>query len=194
MINLPSISAVPATLPSYCTLAEGLVIAAALPAADVAAFLVGTSDVQTAALAAATSDIEVAMFYQGRKFGNADGTLQVLEFPRYLGTAVMRYGDQLGPIGDPLGIPVAGYQTMVWDWDATHNVAVVPDAVKRACVIQASSRIAGKRDARLDARHDGVSEQNAGGLKEIYGGERKVLCRRADEIMQRYRLRSGEMV
>ncbi len=195
------------TLPMYpATLAEALDIAGAMPAKDVAALLTADSAAQLAALAAATSDIDVAMRYQGRKYAEVIGyqsavigAAQVLEFPRYIGVIGNQWSVNGGPFAGgpfPGGLSTINYQpsTNIWDWDPATSTAIVPEAVKRACVYQAASRLAARRDARLDARHDGVVNQGGGGLQEAYDGEIRVLCRVADQIMQRYRLRSGEMV
>src|SRR4051812_47182862 len=63
---------------SYCTLAEADAIAAAMP--GLAKYKAADSATRTAALLAATLDVDAAGPWQGRKFDLA--TPQVLQFPR----------------------------------------------------------------------------------------------------------------
>ena len=111
----------------------------------------------------ASIEVDEAMRYQGSRY-EAD---QVREFPRW---ADERIVDE-----DAAGEPV------------------VPSGVLLAVLCQANSILLADRDERADARHDGVSSQGADGLQEAYGGEERVLCRRAHQLMGRYRLRSGSL-
>jgi len=150
-----------------------------------------TSTEKTSALDAATRLIDTALRYQGRKYDPA----QALEFPR---------------VAYDGGVPGAAQQTgaavaeVVWDWDATTNAAVIPDAVKQACLIEADEvlqDVKGKsqRWRRLDEQHQGVTFDLTGSTAEAYRkgtapAGRSGLSRRAYELLARYRLLSGRIL
>src|SRR5436189_193966 len=82
--------------------------------------------------------------------------------------------------------------------DAEKAVAIVPADVRRATLYQADSILAGEREPRIAAQHDGVVYELTGGLAESYKstqgrGVPTGLCRRAWMLMRRYRLRSGRL-
>jgi len=134
------------------------------------------------ALDAATRLVDTALRYQGRKYDPA----QALEFPR------------VGYDG------ADGVAEAVWDWDATASVAVVPPAVKQACLIEADEilqDLSGKsqRWRRLDEQHQGVTFDLTGSMAEAYRkgtapAGRTGLSRRAYDLLARYRLVSGRIV
>ena len=190
---------------SYLTQADADVMAAQMLSTEVAAYLAASGTATAPALTdrekallAATRAIDAAMRYQGRRWdptGFITGTPQVLEFPRvaYQGsfTPWMGYGG-IWPDASWPGYP--GFSgTVIWDWDGTNKVAVVPDDVKRATLFEANSLLLGNRKERTDARHDGVTSQSGDGLAEAYAGDCPILCAAAHQIMVKYRLRSGEM-
>lgn len=181
-----------AALPTYLALAAANAMAAGMLSRMVSSYAAASSADRVAALAQASAQIDRAMRYQGRQYdpsGTITGTVQVLEFPRVLGS-----GGFPPYLSYPDGGQCPPYASQFWDWDKVNNVAVVPDRVKQACVLQANSLLAGDRDERLAARHDGVSQQSGDGLSEAYSGEAPLLCAEAHRLMSYYRLRSGEMV
>lgn len=170
-------------LPVYASVAGADALAEQVP--GLAAWGAASEAQKLAALRQATKDIDAAGPYQGRKY---DPT-QTLAFPR------LAYGE-LSVASYPLAVTsgLAGGGAVVWDWDASENAAVVPQDVLLATLYQADSILAGDREERLDARHDGVASQSADGLSESFAGEAPVLCRRAHRLMEQYRLRSGELL
>jgi len=159
-------------IPTYLSLDEAAILAAQLP--GLAAYLAANSGQQLAALRQASSDFDLAYPYQGAKY-DPD---QEMEFPRIDGDHIR-------------------------DWDSTANAAIVPAAVKRAVLHQADSILDGGRENRLEGQHDGLASQQVGSMSESYtagttpaggGNAAGALCRRADMIAQRYRLRTGRML
>ena len=138
------------------------------------------------ALDAATRLLDTGLRYQGCRLEPA----QVLEFPR------------VGYDGGPEG--ARGVAEVVWDWDETAGAAVVPPAVKQACLIEADEilqDLAGKsqRWRRLDEQHQGVTFDLTGSMAEAYrkgtaAAGRTGLSRRAYDLLSRYRLVSGRML
>ncbi|HEX8915989.1 MAG TPA: DnaT-like ssDNA-binding protein [Humisphaera sp.] len=164
---------------AYLDVAGGDDLAAALP--DLTAYRSADAGEKAAALLQASDDVDAAMPYQGRRFDPR----QPREFPRWV---------DAGAAG---GIASAGPET-VWAWDAGAAVAVVPADVRRATLYQADSILAGTREARLSAQHDGVVYELTGGLAESYKatpgpGVPTGLCRRAWAILRRYRTRGGRL-
>ncbi|QOV87409.1 DnaT-like ssDNA-binding protein [Humisphaera borealis] len=160
---------------AYLSLADADTLADALP--ELAAYKAVTDDEKSAALLQATIDIDSAMSYQGRRY-DAD---QPREFPRSFDS-------------DPAVTP-----SRVWDWDDDTQSAVVPASVKRAALYQADAILAGDRELRLSAQHDGVVYEQTGALAESYKstsgpGVRSGLCRRAWIVLRRYRLQSGRLL
>jgi hypothetical protein len=159
----------------YLDVAEADDLAALLP--GLAAYRAADDAAKAAALDEATADVDAAMPYQGRKRDPA----QPREFPR---------ADD-GPAGPGSGLDsgtsgVAG------------GPAVVPDDVLRATLYQADAILAGAREPRLSAQHDGVVYELTGQLAESYkatpgAGLRTGLCRRAWVLARKYRLRSGRL-
>jgi hypothetical protein len=157
-------------------------------AALLAAWAALTGDQKTALLVRASDQID-ACRWQGRRY-DSDPDVQAREFPRIVGEL---------PDDGSAGLPYPGYPSRggtVWDWDSEANAAVVPEAVERATWLQALSLLDPARAARLDDRHDGVASQSAGGASESYDPARGAspLCRRAWELLGRYRLRTGRIV
>lgn len=159
----------------YLDVAEADDLAARLPA--LSAYRAASADDRAAALVQATADIDSAMPYQGRPYAAG----QRLAFPRWNDPAADR----------------AGVGT-VWAFDDETATAVVPDDVKQATLHQADAILAGTREARLSAQHDGVVYELTGGVAESYKatpgpGVPTGLCRRAWVLMRRYRLSSGRL-
>jgi hypothetical protein len=175
---------------SYLTVAAADAMAATMQ--GLSSYKAASDQVKAQHLPAASQEIDVAMRYQGQKFH----LRQKLEFPR------IAYGDfraRFSSFEESLFF-FRGFfgriPDVVWDWDETAKLPVVPQRVLQACLIQADSNIAAIRDERLDAIHDGLIEQRSGSMNERYitgDFDVPVLCRRADQIMQYYRLRSGRL-
>ena len=158
---------------SYLTVSEANDMAAALP--DLAAWAGATAAQRAAALNQASADVDAAMPYQGRVFDPG----QVRQFPRAV-------PDEPAPGG-------------AWDWAAAANAAVVPRDVKLAVLFQADAVLAGTREPRLAAQHDGVVYELTGTLAESYKrttgpGATTGLGRRAWLLMRPYRLRDGKLL
>jgi hypothetical protein len=167
----------------YLDVPEADDLAGVLP--GLAAFRAADDAEKAAALDEATKDIDSAMPYQGRKLDTA----QLLEFPRLIDEPLRATSNARSTTVDP---------TLVWDWDDDADAAVVPEDVRRATLYQADSILAGEREARIAAQHDGVVYELTGGLAESYKstagpGVPTGLCRRAWLLMRRYRLRSGRL-
>ena len=161
---------------SYITVEEADAYAAA--ELDASAWDALSAAQKAAALCQATDEID-AVRWQGRVYDED----QERAFPRIAGEL---------PSDDADG----ALATAIWDYDDDAGEAVVPEAVKRATALQAMSLAAGVREARLDDRHDGVTGTSAGGVSETYDAGRpaEILCRRAWQLLRRYRLRSGKIV
>ena len=166
----------------YLTYTEADALAATIP--NLAAWPTATSSAKTNALQAASSDVDNAMPYQGRRYASD----QVNQFPR------VPYDEPPSTSafdGDPRGA--------VWDWDAGNNVPVEPDDVLLAVLVQADAILVNDREPRLSAQHDGVVYNQAGSVAESYKqtegpGVTTGLCRAAWVLMRKYRLKSGRML
>lgn len=164
---------------AYLTVADADTLAASVLA--LAQWSAATSADKASALDAATRLIDAGMRYQGRKYDAA----QVLQFPR-------------------LAADEGGAAESVWDWDAATSAAVIPSAVKLACLIEADEilqDVAGKsqRWRRLDEQHQGVTFDLTGAAAEAYrkgipAAGRTGLSRRAYELLAPYRLVTGRIV
>lgn len=177
------IVATPAGSPSYLDLPSAQALAAALP--PLAAWMAATDDQRVAALVQATSDIDNAMWYQGRPY-DPD---QDLAFPRVAHESRSRF--PAGTWGQDSPVP-----DVIWDWDSTNNVAVVPPPVLQATLYQADSILDGSREQRLADQHDGLSSQGAAGVTEAYKGGDGLdtgLARRAFNLMIQYQVRTGRL-
>ena len=167
---------------AYLTYAEADALAATLPA--MTAWSGATNGVKTAAIERASMDVDMAMPYQGRKYASD----QVNAFPR------VPYDEASASSGfdrDPVG--------GVWDWNSESNEAVVPDDVLLAVVLQADTIIAGTREGRLAAQHDGVVYDLTGSIAESYKqtegpGVTTGLCRAAYMLLRKYRVKSGQLL
>lgn len=173
------VEAVPEPLPSasYLDVGQADDLAAGLP--GLAAYRSANDDAKAAALAEASSDVDAAMPYHGRRFDAGQPT----EFPRVA--------------DEPASAPGAG-PGVVWDWDAAAGRPVVPADVCRAVLCEADSILAGVREPRIDAQHDGVVYKLGGGEAESFKatpgpGVPTGLCRRAWMLMRKYHLRSGRL-
>ncbi|MCE5280211.1 MAG: DnaT-like ssDNA-binding protein [Planctomycetaceae bacterium] len=82
-------------------------------------------------------------------------------------------------------------------WDLIDGVAVVPEAVKLAAVLQAMSILRDpQRAQRLRDRADGVASQSAGGYAESYDAGKlpQLVCLEARAHMRPYLLKGGRIV
>lgn len=172
---------------SYLTVAAADELAATLPA--LAAWSAATSPDKALALERASIDIDGAMPYQGRKY-DAE---QVNQFPR------VAYDDGAGA-GPPSAAPAGAFSPpVVWDWDAALSAAAVPEDVLLAVVLQADANLAGQREPRLAAQHDGVVYDLTGSIAESYKynrgpGVSTGLCRAAWVLLRKYRLKGGKVL
>ena len=149
-----------------------------------------TSTEKANALDAASKLIDGALRYQGHQYDAA----QVLQFPRIVNS------DALSTGGNPSSACVL---VGIWDWDDVTKSAVVPAAVKQACLIEADEilqdlRGKSQRWRRLDEQHQGVTFDQAGAAAEAYrkgtpSAGRSGLSRRAYELLRRFRLASGRL-
>lgn len=146
----------------------------------------GTADTRTAAVLLATLDVDAAMRYQGRRYD----LTQEREFPR------LAYSLAYAGLGRlPTWSPREYVSAVVWDLDSAGNV-IVPESVFLAVLHQADSILAADRDERLQAIRDGLTSQKIGSLAETYSEAvvargAPVLCARAEQFMNQYRLVSG---
>lgn len=173
------IEAIPITTDSsaYLILADAVDLAATL--LGLPAFLSASDSDKTRALERASREIDTAMPYQGRRYV----ITQPRQFPRWR--------------DEPPSAGIAIDSALLWDADG--GVAIVPADVKESTLYQADAILAGSREARLAAQHDGVVYELTGTLAESYKsssgpGVRSGLCRRAWMLMQRYRLQSGRLL
>ena len=169
--------------------ADADAIAALLPAALIPAYL-ALSDATAKAdlLAAASYDIDTACRFQGRKY---DVISQVLEFPRVAYESSTRILPNTGPV------PIASaWSDVVWDFDPVALVAVVPAKVLMAVIYQANY-LAGGEDSRVNDQFVGLKGERVGSLSAEYGPSEAMktgLCRRAWQLVKRYRLQSGRLL
>ena len=173
---------------SYMTLTEADALAASIP--GLTAWAAATTAAKTTALNRASDDIDAAMPYQGRPY-DAE---QDRQFPR-----LAYEGHDVGAGAAAAGAVPA--LDIVWDWDETTDEAVVPQDVLMAVLYQADANLAGAREARLSAQHDGVvydlntTTGDAESYKRTTGpGVTTGLCRPAWMLMRKYRLRSGKLL
>lgn len=168
---------------AYLTATQADALAATIPALS-SAWSGASSGTKDKALELASFEVDNGMPYQGRKYA-AD---QVNQFPR------VPYDAPPGTAGfdrDPHG--------SVWDWDAGGNEAVVPDDVLLAVLLQADAIVAGEREPRISAQHDGVVYDQTGSVAESYKrnegpGVKTGLCRGAWVLLRKYRLKSGKLL
>jgi hypothetical protein len=170
--------------PSYLDVTAADALAVEVP--SLTGWLAASSDAKALALTQASSDVDAATPYQGRRYEVS----QVLEFPRVAYDGPGASADHPTATGSP---PV------VWDWDDAADEPVVPNDVLLAVLYQADSILLDERESRIDAQHDGVVYQLTGTLAESYKqspgtGVRSGLCRRSWMLMRKYRRRSGELL
>lgn len=176
------------TSTSYLTVTDADALAATLPL--VTAWSAAGSVAKAPALELASQRFDLAYRFQGRRF---DGT-QALEFPR------VAYDGGREPGATYEGQQQSLVAATIWDWDADAGEAIVPQLVKRAVLYEANSILAADRDRVLAAIHNGIASQSVGSISESYrqlpaaadGGP--VLCREADLVARRYKLRSGRIL
>lgn len=166
---------------SYLSAGEADELAADLT--DLAAWAAATPEAKAAALNLASADVDAALPYHGRPYDPAG----LRQFPRVAEDPAPGSASAGGGVG------------VVWDWDAAAAAPVVPPGVKLATLFQADSILAGDREPRIGAQHDGVVYQLTGTLAESYKsttgpGVNTGLCRRAWVLMRRYRLRGGRLI
>lgn len=167
---------------AYLTTAAADTLAATLP--TMTAWSAATAAAKAKALARASFDVDNAMPYQGRQYDPG----QANAFPR------APFDDAPASAGfdrDP--------RAAVWDWDTSANVAVVPEDVLVAVLLQADAVLAGTREPRLAAQHDGVVYDQTGSVAESYKltegpGVTTGLCRGAWVLLRKYRLKSGKVL
>ena len=75
----------------------------------------------------------------------------------------------------------------------------MPEDVQLAVVLQADTILAGDREPRLAAQHDGVVYDQTGSVAESYKqtegpGVTTGLCRAAWVLLRKYRLKSGKLL
>ena len=175
---------------SYLIADEADDIAASLPATVLASYLAASVSQKNAALELASADLDTAMRYQGRKYDPE----QALEFPRvaYETPVASRYGSAIAT-----SVP-----DTIWDWDADADEAVVPAAVKMACLLQAESILSGNLERIYEAMASGLASQSVGGMSESYRTPAELeamgltagLNPRAAKIMDQYALRQGKLL
>lgn len=158
-----------------------------------------TDDGLGMALYTASIDIDVAMRYQGRKYPSADGvTEQVREFPRVAYSSGLTPGSVSATAGGILGGVVGGGGGQVWDWDSENNVAVVPQNVKLACLFQAAWLQVSSHTKRIEEINSGVAQASIGTAGETMNpaaeGVRTKLGARAAQLMEKYRIRTGQLL
>ena len=172
-------------------------IAATLPASLLPNYLASVDPAKTAALLQASIDVDRAHRWQGRKY---DSINQANEFPRVAfepSNAILPYPGAAAPPGLPGG---PGFGATIWDWDATTLTVVVPQHVLTAVIYQADFILGPSlgNQRRLDAQYSGVRSQGAGDIREEYAprskGVETGLCRRAEQMVRKYRLVTGRMI
>jgi hypothetical protein len=181
----------PGALPSRSYLLRGDAdyLASMLPASMLTAWLSAsaTADAKSRALEQASSDVDAAGPFQGRKYV----TSQIRAFPRVAYETLPAGYVQQGR---------TGLADTVWDWDEATNAAVVPMDVKQAVLYQANAILAGGRGRIQEAIHGGLASQSVGGMSESYrpGGSVTdglgVVCQPAAALLSRYRLRTGRLL
>ena len=186
-------------LPRYLQTTDAAALAPSL--LPLPAFAAATTTQQSAALTAASADIDRAMRYQGRKLHR----LQQLEFPR------LPYFERFGAFGDlwPQDWPddwwadcpfSDGWTDVIWDFDPVSKTIIVPLKVQQACLYQANDILDGSRAATIEKLAMGLSGQSIGTAHESYDAKLgraaavSGLCRRAQSLMQFYELRTGQML
>jgi hypothetical protein len=168
-------------------------VALAATLLNVPNFIAASSANQDAACAQASDEIDRGLRLQGRKYLFT----QANEFPRTAFESSRRTTLGVGPIG-AIGPAGVGSGDEIWDWDATNNVAIIPKIVYEAVIIQADSIIANLRAGRQDSIHDGIRQQGSAGESESYDreapGAKTPLCRRAYQLLWRYKIKQGRQL
>ncbi len=170
---------------SYLSVGVASTLAATLPPTLLAAYLAAGEDGQASALLMASGDVDSAMRYQGRRL-KPD---QVNEFPR------LPYPEPSIP-GHRFGLDGDWEDNRVWDLDPATHQPVVPPRVLQAVLFQADYLLR-PNNGRLDVQHEGLGAKSTGGVREEYGGGpgvRSGLCRRAEQLVAFYALRTGRLI
>lgn len=179
---------------AYLSVDEARALAATLPM--MTSVVAQTDEALGMLLLLASVDLDRAMRYQGSRFVPE----QVREFPRLPHGIYFdrNCGAFPGVVYGP-GFPLPE-QPVIWDWDATNKVAVVPDAVKIACLFQVAWLLDSKHAQRLEAIRSGLAAQSIGSASETYLNPATMpesmtgLSDRASRLMERYRLKTGKML
>jgi hypothetical protein len=176
---------------AYLTVEEAEAIALTIPASLLTSWASANEPQKAAAILAASDDLDHATPWQGRKYDLSG--VQVREFPRYVGSVWV--GGRTYEYFVPAADETIGINAGIWDWDSETDAAVVPNAVLKAVVYQANSILAGNREERMAARHDGITDQSVGPMSESYGeGEVNALCSRAWQLVKKYEAKTGELL
>ncbi|HVS73087.1 MAG TPA: hypothetical protein VHQ47_17665 [Phycisphaerae bacterium] len=174
---------------AYLSVSDARALAATLPL--MTKVVAQTDDDLGTLLLLASIDIDAAMRYQGRKFD----LTQVREFPRVA----------YGPPVTPLGVLIPGpspyaIDTIVWDWNSDASAAIVPDAVKIACLFQVAWILQPQYAKRLESIRSGLAAQGIATASETLqslaaaGGTMTGLSDRASRMLDQYRLKTGAML
>jgi hypothetical protein len=159
-------------------------------AATVGITLSADDEVLGPQLELAAIDIDGEAF-QGMKYDRD----QLRKFPRYKRSSAR---------GETY--PTPSTPSLVWDWNNETNTAVIPRDVKLANIFQVqwNTSAAGKKSRnRIEAIQSGLTSQKIGSAEEQYVGSSKnpggegarlsLLCQRAQQLLKKYRLKSGVM-
>lgn len=153
---------------SYLTVAEADALAATLQP-PVSTFALATTDAKTGALAEATRRIDAAYRYQGQRYMWE----QELEFPR-------------------------SFNGRLIDRDPSTGFAVVPEAVKLACIRQADSILRADEERIKAEDRIGLTAQSSEGLSESYATPltpaQAMLCAYSRSLLEKYQARTGRLL
>jgi hypothetical protein len=176
---------------SYLSIADGRSMAALLP--GMAAIAALADEQLGPMLLLASLDIDMAMRYQGRKYD----LTQTREFPR------VAYGAPMNQIGGLIPAPgLLTPDTVIWDYDPTENVPVVPQNVLMATLYQVLWINQPKYSDILDKVRTGIAQEQIGTGSIAFAkvadiaaaGGLTGLDRRAYSLMARYVMQTGRIV
>lgn len=195
-ITVQPLSPATPALPSYLSVPDADAVAAQLT--GLTAWSTATSQAKANALAEATMRVDNAGPYQGVKYQVVFGGSQELEFPRLPYPGRVRLDRLTRP---PLADVAVGPEEIYWDYDPVTNTVVVPLLVRRAVVFEADVIMAGDIFRVRAEGRAGLASQSIGGASESYsggsggaGGVSVGLSPRADSLVHRYRLRTGQLL
>lgn len=168
-----SFAVLPIDLPTYLTVPEALQLASSLTDLPVTFTELLTSQ-QLMLLGMATMRLD-QIFWQGQKYEED----QELQFPRF---------------DNSRGWTLA----RGWGKPVELSEITVPNAIKLACLYEAASLADGKRREITDAIANGLASQSVGKRSESYRPLSTngvvTLCSQAEDLIQKFRLRTGRMV